>query len=196
MHPAPSVILFTVLSGLGFGDLALLGLGVVTPAGGAAFAQWGLGYALAVGGLLASTLHLGQPRRAFSQWRSSWLAREAWASVASLVVLAPMALSDGLGAGLAVATLGCTAMIYAQLRRVPRWNHWLTPAPWRARCAPASVGRAPVFTPGRCRQGIALLFLSLCQSGKSICDPPDCGLQRLASPGFCPMTVARSGAGR
>lgn len=59
--------------------------------------------------------------------------------MSSLVVLAPMALSDGLGlgwpraigilgAGLAVATLGCTAMIYAQLRTVPRWNHWLTPA--------------------------------------------------------------------
>ena len=45
-------------------------------------------------------------------------------------------------------------------------------------------------------RGIALLFLSLCQRGKSICDPPDCGLQRLASPGFYPMTVARSGAGR
>ena len=154
MHPAPSVILFTVLSGLGFGDLALLGLGVVTPAGGAAFAQWGLGYALAVGGLLASTLHLGQPRRAFSQWRSSWLAREAWASVASLVVLAPMALSDGLGAGLAVATLGCTAMIYAQLRRVPRWNHWLTPALLAGFAASggailAQTGALAVFCRGR-----------------------------------------------
>ena len=38
--------------------------------------------------------------------------------------------------------------------------------------APASVGRAPVFTPERCRQGIALRFLSLCRSDKSICDPP------------------------
>ena len=48
--------------------------------------------------------------------------------MASLVVLAPMALSDRLGAGLAAATVGCTAMIYAQLKTVPRWNHWLTPA--------------------------------------------------------------------
>jgi len=142
MHPAPSVILFTVLSGLGFGYLATLGLGLVSPTGGVAFGLWGLGYALVVGGLLASTLHLGQPRRAwraFSQWRSSWLTREAWASVSALLALAPMALSDGLGlgwpraigvvgAGLAVATVGCTAMIYAQLKTVPRWNHWLTPA--------------------------------------------------------------------
>jgi DMSO reductase anchor subunit len=90
---------------------------------------------------MASTFHLGHPERAilaFTQWRSSWLSREAWASVACLLVLAPMALSDWLGlglprligwigAGLAVVTVLCTAMIYAQLKTIPRWNHWLTP---------------------------------------------------------------------
>jgi DMSO reductase anchor subunit len=141
MHPAPSVILFTVLSGLGFGFLTFLALGCLPVAGLNAFFLWGLGYALAVGGLLASATHLGNPQRAllaFSQWRSSWLSREAWASVVALLALAPAALSDWLGldlaaalrlpgAVLALATVFCTSMIYAQIRAVPRWNHWLTP---------------------------------------------------------------------
>ncbi len=141
MHPAPSVILFTVLSGAGFGILAALGLGLVTLTGWTAFAAWAFGYGLAVGGLMSSTFHLGRPERAlraFSQWRSSWLSREAWAAVATLLALAPVALGDifGLGlprgfgwvgAALAFATVICTAMIYAQLRTVPRWNHWITP---------------------------------------------------------------------
>ena len=38
MNPAPSVLLFTVLSGLGFGFLALLGLVVVIPV--LAHASW------------------------------------------------------------------------------------------------------------------------------------------------------------
>ena len=142
MNPAPSVLLFTVLSGLGFGFLAALGLGLVQPAGWTAFALWGLGYGLTVGGLLASTTHLGRPDRAwraFSQWRSSWLSREGIAAVATLVILAPVALSDWLGLGLsrlpgmvgavlALATIATTSMIYAQLKTVPRWNHWTTPA--------------------------------------------------------------------
>lgn len=142
MNPAPSVIVFTVLSGLGFGYLALLGFGIVQPQGGCAFLAWGLGYALSVIGLLASTFHLGRPDRAwraFSQWRSSWLSREGCAAVATLLLLAPQALSDWLGlgwprlfgvagAGLALLTVLCTAMIYAQLKTVPRWNHWTTVA--------------------------------------------------------------------
>ena len=142
MHPAPSVILFTVLSGMGFGCLAFLGLGLPEPAGWTAFFHWGLGYGLAVGGLLASTFHLGNPQRflrAFTQWRTSWLSREAWTSVGALLVLAPVALSDWLGlgwprgpgilgAGLSVATVGTTSMIYAQMATIPRWNSWTTPA--------------------------------------------------------------------
>lgn len=141
MHPAPSVILFTVFSGIGFGFLALLGLGVPVATGWTAFFLWGLGYALAVGGLLASTFHLGHPERAFrafSQWQTSWLSREGVASVATLVLLAPMAAGQWLGlavppvlgwigaAGCA-ATVLCTSMIYAQLKTVPRWHHWITP---------------------------------------------------------------------
>ena len=141
MHPAPSVIIFSVLSGLGFGFLVFLGAGFVQPAGAAAFGLWALGYGLAVGGLLAATFHLGNPQRAllaFTQWRTSWLSREAWAAVLALLLLAPVALSDWLGLGLprgigilgaalSLLTVLCTAMIYAQIRAVPRWNHVSVP---------------------------------------------------------------------
>lgn len=141
MNPAPSVILFSTLSGLGFGFLACLGAGLLIPAGWEAFLLWGLGYGLAVAGLLAATFHLGNPKNglmAFTQWRTSWLSREAWASVAALLTLAPVALSDWLGLGLpralgwvgaalALGTVLTTGMIYAQIKAVPRWHHWLTP---------------------------------------------------------------------
>ncbi|HOZ33628.1 MAG TPA: dimethyl sulfoxide reductase anchor subunit, partial [Tabrizicola sp.] len=130
MHPAPSVILFSTLSGLGFGFLAFLGWGVMVPSGWAAFFLWGLGYGLAVAGLMASTFHLGNPKnalKAFTQWRTSWLSREAWASVVTLVLLAPVALSDIFGLGLprvvgqiggalAILTVFTTAMIYTQIK--------------------------------------------------------------------------------
>ena len=141
MHPAPSVILFSTLSGLGFGFLACLGWGALMPLGWAAFFLWGLGYGLAVAGLLAATFHLGNPKnalKAFTQWRTSWLSREAWASLATLVLLAPVALSSIFGLGLprlvgqlggllALVTVSTTAMIYTQIKAVPRWHHWLTP---------------------------------------------------------------------
>jgi sulfite dehydrogenase (quinone) subunit SoeC len=142
MHPALSIILFTTLSGAGFGLLAFLGWGRPAVTGLTAFAYFAVAYLLAAGGLLASAFHLGRPERAllaFSQWRTSWLSREAWASVAALVVMAlygaglvfldtrlvPLGL---LGAALSVATLVATSMIYASLRSVPRWHHWTTPA--------------------------------------------------------------------
>jgi sulfite dehydrogenase (quinone) subunit SoeC len=141
MHPAPSVILFTTLSGLGFGLLVFLGLGFPPVTGWVAFVFFLIAYALSVGGLLASTFHLGHPERAlkaFSQWRTSWLSREAWAAVAALVTMglhalgavflgqrfAPLGL---IGAALSLATVLTTSMIYTQLKSVPRWNQVLTP---------------------------------------------------------------------
>ncbi|MEZ5886502.1 MAG: DmsC/YnfH family molybdoenzyme membrane anchor subunit [Paracoccaceae bacterium] len=145
MHPAPSVILFTTLSGAGFGFLFLLNLGLAGGTGLGALMAYAVGGGLAVGGLLASTFHLGNPGRAwraFSQWRTSWLSREAWFSTATLVLSALAALArmggagPGLlslaGAALAAATVLATAMIYAQLRTVPRWNHWTTPLTYAA----------------------------------------------------------------
>ena len=141
MHPAPSVILFSTLSGLGFGLLFWLGLGFPAVTGWVAFVLFAVAYLLAVGGLLASTFHLGHPERAlkaFSQWRSSWLSREGLAAVAALLVMAGFGaglvflgvrwgILGLLGAILSVATVFTTSMIYAQLKTVPRWNTALTP---------------------------------------------------------------------
>ena len=141
MHPAPSIILFTSLSGLGFGLLFFLGLGMPGVTGWVAFAFFGIAYVLAVGGLLFSTLHLGHPERAwkaFSQWRSSWLSREGVAAVFTLVLMAiygaglvfletRFTVLGWLGSLGAVATVFTTSMIYTQLKTVPRWNHWSTP---------------------------------------------------------------------
>lgn len=142
MHPAPSVIIFTVFSGLGLGMLVFLGLGVPPVTGWVAFALYAIAYAAAVGGLLASTFHLGNPQRAlraFTQWRTSWLSREGWLAVLALLVMALYAFAavflgslprpvGWIGAGLSLATVYATSMIYAQLKTVPRWNHWLTSA--------------------------------------------------------------------
>ncbi|MXW86044.1 MAG: dibenzothiophene desulfurase [Boseongicola sp. SB0673_bin_14] len=141
MHPAPSIILFTTLSGLGFGMLAFLGIDASPPTGWSALAFLGIAFALAGGGLLASTFHLGHPERAlkaFTQWRSSWLSREAWVSLLALTAMA--AHGAGLvfleqawrplgivGAVLSLATVYATSMIYLQMRTVPRWNHWSPP---------------------------------------------------------------------
>ena len=140
MHPAPSVIIFTSLSGIGFGLLFFLGLGLPAPTGLIAFVFFAIAYLLAVGGLLASTFHLGRPERflkAFSQWRSSWLSREAWLSVAALITMAiygaglvfygvAVAPFGWIGAILSLATVYATSMIYAQLKTIPRWNTPLT----------------------------------------------------------------------
>ena len=141
MHPAPSVILFTTLSGLGFGLLFWLGFDPNPPTGGVGFAFFFIAYALAVGGLLASTFHLGHPERAwraFSQWRTSWLSREGVLAVAALLVMGlyaaalvflgqHLAMVGWLGGLLSLATVGATAMIYTQLKTVPRWNMPVTP---------------------------------------------------------------------
>ena len=72
MHPAPSVIIFTSLTGLGFGLLVFLGLGLPDTSGVVAFVFFAIAYLLAIGGLISSTFHLGRPERAikaFSQWQ-------------------------------------------------------------------------------------------------------------------------------
>ncbi|MDD9719933.1 dimethyl sulfoxide reductase anchor subunit [Sulfitobacter sp. PR48] len=141
MHPAPSVIAFSTFSGLGFGLLFWLGFGVPAVSGWSAFAFFTIAYLLAVGGLISSTFHLGHPERAlkaFTQWRSSWLSREGLCAVAALIVMAiygaglvffdaawqPLGI---LGALLSLGTVFTTAMIYTQLKTVPRWHQRLTP---------------------------------------------------------------------
>ena len=142
MHPAASVIVFTTLSGLGFGLLVFLGIGLPTVTGWTGFAVFAIAFGLAVGGLISSTFHLGRPERAlkaFTQWRSSWLSREGVAAVSALCVMGVFAfgavflqdrwaLPGLLGALLSLAVVFTTSMIYAQLRTVPRWHTPLTPA--------------------------------------------------------------------
>ncbi|WP_434620564.1 dimethyl sulfoxide reductase anchor subunit family protein [Tabrizicola sp. M-4] len=171
MHPAPSVIVFTVLSGMGFGFLAVMGL--YGAQGIPAFFLWGLGYGLAVAGLVASTFHLGNPQRAllaFTQWRTSWLSREAWASVITLILFAPQALADWLGfdwgrgfgiagAVMAAVTVFCTSMIYAQIRAVPRWHHWTVPVLFLAYAVAGGMiigTMRPYVTWALCLLGVAM----------------------------------------
>lgn len=142
MHPAPSIIIFTVASGLGYGLAVMLGLGLLDPATAATKVAHLLALALIGGGLLSSTLHLGNPQRAWralSQWRSSWLSREG---VMALATFVPLTISAGMalfadshslplglvGASMSVATVYCTAMIYASLKTVEAWHTPLTPA--------------------------------------------------------------------
>ncbi|MEM9139351.1 MAG: DmsC/YnfH family molybdoenzyme membrane anchor subunit [Pseudomonadota bacterium] len=141
MHPAPSLVVFTVLSGLGMGMVAWIGIGVGSES--TLFGWIGGAASLVIAGLggVASVGHLANPKnawRAFSQWRSSWLSREACLMVAAKITfsayLAGWLLLDiriqplgWIASGLALATVYATAMIYAQLRTVPRWSAAPTP---------------------------------------------------------------------
>lgn len=144
MHPATSIIIFTVASGAGFGLIFALGLPALwgdAPDGLLAWIGFALAFALSAGGLISSTFHLGHPERAlraFSQWRSSWLSREGVLAVVTLAVSGLYALVCVFGlpgavvlgplAGiLALLTVYATSMIYAQLKTVDRWHNALTP---------------------------------------------------------------------
>ena len=83
MHPALSVIFFTVISGAGYGMLFLLGYGAATRLLPPDRLLGLYGFAMALAfvsvGLLSSMFHLGRPERAWraaTMWRTSWLARE------------------------------------------------------------------------------------------------------------------------
>jgi DMSO reductase anchor subunit len=142
MHPALSIIVFTVLSGLGYGLAAVLGLGLLDPARMSTKAAYVTALVLIGAGLLSSTLHLGNPQRAwraFSQWRSSWLSREGVMSIVTFVPLlvaawltvfgSRYALLPGLLLVLGSAiTVYCTSMIYASLKSVDAWHTPLTSA--------------------------------------------------------------------
>lgn len=146
MHPALSVVIFTTLSGMGYGLWAWLGMRLAFGPRPVQFEPivWFLaligGGILAALGLAASFFHLGKPLRAwraFSQWRTSWLSREGVLALASfgpaIVLLLPLhngfdwpqRLCGLLLALLSLATVACTAMIYASLKPIPAWRHAL-----------------------------------------------------------------------
>jgi DMSO reductase anchor subunit len=149
MRPALSVILFTVLSGAGLGLIALLALAQLAgwqaapgPAMHVAAGLFAVG--LVAAGLVSSTFHLANPKnawRALTQFRHSWLSREAVLALIffpvslgylaavhfGLPIIAQTTLAT-LVIGLSWAILFCTGMIYACLKTIPRWNTWLVPA--------------------------------------------------------------------
>lgn len=147
MHPAFSVIFFTTMSGAGYGLWVWMAVSIGQQPGSqpalAHAAGLLLGAVLVTVGLLSSLAHLGQPQRAWralSQWRSSWLSREGVLAVLTYLpaalLLACWALALELPrwslgllllglAGGSLATVACTAMIYASLKPVPAWRHGL-----------------------------------------------------------------------
>jgi DMSO reductase anchor subunit len=153
MHPAFSVIFFTVASGAGFGLFSLLFIADTFKLGGGferdqLVAGGLIAMALVVFGLLSSTFHLANPKnawRAFSRFRTSWLSREgvfamifmplALIYLASIMFDAPLWLreiSGFLTAVLAWITVFSTGMIYACLKTIRQWNTPLVPANYLA----------------------------------------------------------------
>jgi sulfite dehydrogenase (quinone) subunit SoeC len=153
MHPAFSVIFFTVASGAGFGLFSLLYIADIFKLGGGfnqdqLIAGGLLALALVVFGLLSSTFHLANPKnawRAVTRFRTSWLSREgvfaivfmpiALIYLASIMFDAPQWLREGSGfltAVLAWITVFSTGMIYACLKTIRQWNTPLVPANYLA----------------------------------------------------------------
>ena len=153
MHPAFSVIFFTVASGAGFGLFSLLYIADVFSLGGGfnreQLIMGGLmALALIVFGLLSSTFHLANPKnawRAFNRFRTSWLSREGVFAVifmplalAYLMCIwwdAPAILRVSIGfaaAVLAWITVFSTGMIYACLKTIRQWHTPLVPANYLA----------------------------------------------------------------
>lgn len=144
MHPAPSIILFTVLSGFGFGLISIIGLlqflSVISMFDLIIYSI--IGVIFATVGLVSSFFHLANKKNAIkslSQWQTSWLSREAIASIFCLPVVFGniiWAVSQNnyiseVGVVLfflSLFTIFTTSMIYAQLKTVPSWNNALTPA--------------------------------------------------------------------
>lgn len=175
MHPAYSVIIFTTMSGAGFGlliwlaALALMGRIATSPELG--LFGLGLAFVLIVSGLVSSTAHLGRPERAwraFSQWRTSWLSREGVLAVATFVPAGIFAVGwvffgRHLGAAaafavaLALAAVHATGMIYQSLPTIRAWAHPLV-APTYVALAMATGGTFAVFVLqifGELQQGVA-----------------------------------------
>jgi len=148
MNPAFSVILFTTTSGAGYGLLIWLGLFAPLDFAPRAplfgFVAVGFSVVLVGVGLLASMFHLGHPERAWravSQWRSSWLAREGVAAIASFVPIGLFGLLwvfsgstalwlvvGWITAVAALITVASTGMIYGTLKPIRQWhNPWVVP---------------------------------------------------------------------
>ena len=144
MHPAPSIILFTVLSGFGFGLISIVGLlqflSQISTVDVVFFSL--IGFFFSTVGLISSFFHLANKKNAIkslSQWQTSWLSREAISSIFCLSIVVgnigwvfvQNRYVNEVGITLfllSLFTIFTTSMIYAQLKTVPSWNNMLTPA--------------------------------------------------------------------
>jgi|TARA_B110000503_G_scaffold88484_1_gene134137 DMSO reductase anchor subunit len=147
MHPAFSVLIFTVTSGAGYGLLAWLGAGQLlgfteTLSINQQIILGVIAMVLVSIGLVSSTMHLANPKnawRSFSRFRTSWLSREA----VFAILLYPVAglyaaaifwqwsginILAGLSMILALVTLFTTSMIYASLKTIRQWHTPMVPA--------------------------------------------------------------------
>jgi DMSO reductase anchor subunit len=162
MHPAFSVILFTTLSGAGYGLLLWAGGLIVlpalqgrAPAHGAVVVLWAmllvLGLVLTTAGLLSSMLHLGKPMRAwraFSQWRTSWLSREGvFAVMTAIVVLALLVLIGAAMLGFALPSLGMIAPVLAAIMLLLAFCTIVSTAMIYASLKPIPAWRHPLVVP-------------------------------------------------
>jgi DMSO reductase anchor subunit len=146
MHPAFSVLIFTVTSGAGYGLLAWLGAGQLlgftqTSTADQQIILGVIAMVLVSIGLLSSTMHLANPKnawRSFSRFRTSWLSREAVFAILLYPVAALYAAAifwqwasinvlAGLSIILALITLFSTSMIYASLKTIRQWNTPMVP---------------------------------------------------------------------
>jgi DMSO reductase anchor subunit len=150
MHPAFSVIFFTVASGAGYGLFMLMVLanafGLVKMDTSTLIIGGILALVLITAGLLSSTLHLANPKnawRAVMRFKTSWLSREGVFAILfyplALLYLLGVYITQNNGNGLvtflaigvvvlALATVFSTGMIYGCLKTIRQWNTALTPA--------------------------------------------------------------------
>lgn len=148
MHPAFSVIVFSVTAGAGYGALVLLALaryfGVVPDLAPDQMVLAGLaGLVLVTLGLLSSTLHLANPKnawRSFTRFKTSWLSREAVFAVLFYPVCLLWLYSEWVSGWttltlilgvvtvvIAMLVMLCTPMIYAQLKTIRQWHTFWVP---------------------------------------------------------------------
>lgn len=149
MHPAFSVIFFTVASGAGYGLFILLALthifGLTEVDGSTMLGGGLLSLGLISAGLVSSVGHLANPKnawRAFFRFKTSWLSREGVFAVlfypfAFLYLLGGWLMDGQVGSLvaflgiiavlIALATVFSTGMIYGCLKTIRQWNTALTP---------------------------------------------------------------------
>jgi len=132
-------------------------------------------------GLFASIFHLGRPERAWrsaAKWRTSWLSREVIVLPLFMLLVFVYGFAHYMGWNQPLFTLGadieidvtiligivasffafvlfvCTAMIYASVKFLEEWHHWLTVANYTLFGLASGFMLAAAFS---AQQGVALV---------------------------------------